>query len=348
MKIGKIKISEKRPPFIVAEISANHNNSLARTLKLIDTAKEAGADAIKIQTYKPETMTLNSKKKDFLITDKKSLWYGKYLFELYSKGSMPWEWHKSVFQRAKKKKIICFSTPFDETAVDFLENLKCPFYKVASFENNYVPLIEKLISLRKPIIVSTGLASLSDIKFIINNFRKKKFNNFALLKCTSAYPASESDSNIKTILDLKKKFNVEIGLSDHSPGIGAAIASVAYGATIIEKHFTLNKKAGGLDDSFSIDPKELNNLVLESRRAWRSKGKVVYGVSKSEKSSLIFKRSIYVSQDIDKGEKFSKKNIKIVRPNLGLHPKYFNFILGKKSKIKLLMATPLKLSSIKK
>ena len=347
MKIGNRRISEKDAPFIIAEISANHNNSLKRTLKLVDEAKNAGADAVKLQTYKPHTMTLKSKNKDFLIKDKKSLWHGKYLFDLYSKGSLPWEWHKSIFQRAKKNKIKCFSTPFDETAVNFLERLKCPFYKIASFENNYVPLIEKLISIKKPIIVSTGLSKLEDIKFIVNKFKKKKFKNFALLKCTSAYPAPENDSNIKTIQDLRKKFNIEIGLSDHTPGIGVAIASVAYGASIIEKHFTLNKDSGGLDDSFSINPKELKDLVIESKRAWKSKGKIYYGFSKSEKSSIIFKRSIYVSQNIFKGEKFTKDNIKIIRPNLGLHPKFFKTILGKKAKKDILKASPMKMNYFK-
>ncbi len=205
MKIGKITISDKRPPFIIAEISANHNNSLNRTLKLIDEAKHAGADAVKLQTYKADTMTLKSKKKDFLIKNRNSLWKGKYLYELYEKGSLPWEWHKTIFAKARKNKILCFSTPFDETAVTYLEKLKCPFYKVASFENNFITLIDKLISLKKPIIVSTGLSNYEEIKNIVTNFRKKKFKNFSLLKCTSAYPAPESDSNIKTILDLKKK-----------------------------------------------------------------------------------------------------------------------------------------------
>ena len=348
MKIGKREISERKPPFIVAEISANHNNSLNRTLKLIDAAKNAGADAIKIQTYKPDTITLKSKKKDFLINNKKSLWFGKYLYELYSKGSLPWEWHKAVFERAKKNKITCFSTPFDETAVNFLEKLKCPLYKVASFENNHVPLIEKLISLKKPIIISTGLTRLNDIKFIIQNFKKKKFKNFVLLKCTSSYPAPEEDTNLKCIEDLRKRFKINVGLSDHTEGIGVAIASVMFGSVLIEKHFTLDKKDGGLDDSFSINPKELKELVVETKRAWKSKGKVYYGISKSEMASIIFKRSIYISKNIKKNELFTKKNIKVVRPNLGLHPKYFNQVLGKKAKKNLFRANPLKIEDILK
>ena len=348
MKIGKREISERKPPFIVAEISANHNNSLSRTLKLIDEAKNAGADAIKIQTYKPDTITLKSKKKDFLINNKKSLWFGKYLYELYSKGSLPWEWHKAVFERAKKNKITCFSTPFDETAVNFLEKLKCPLYKGASFENNHVPLIEKLISLKKPIIISTGLTRLNDIKFIIQNFKKRKFQNFVLLKCTSSYPAPEEDTNLKCIEDLRKRFKINVGLSDHTEGIGVAIASVMFGSVLIEKHFTLNKKDGGLDDSFSINPKELRELVVETKRAWKSRGKVYYGISKSERASVIFKRSIYVSRNIKKDELLSKNNIKVVRPNLGLHPKYFNQVLGKKAKKNLFRANPLKLKDILK
>ena len=308
MKIGKREISERKPPFIVAEISANHNNSLNRTLKLIDAAKNAGADAIKIQTYKPDTITLKSKKKDFLINNKKSLWFGKYLYELYSKGSLPWEWHKAVFERAKKNKITCFSTPFDETAVNFLEKLKCPLYKVASFENNHVPLIEKLISLKKPIIISTGLTRLNDIKFIIQNFKKKKFKNFVLLKCTSSYPAPEEDTNLKCIEDLRKRFKINVGLSDHTEGIGVAIASVMFGSVLIEKHFTLDKKDGGLDDSFSINPKELKELVVETKRAWKSKGKVYYGISKSERASIILKgQSIF--QKILKKMNFLQKKI---------------------------------------
>ncbi len=346
MKIGNRHISEKNPPFIVAEISANHNNNLKRTLKLIDEAKHAGADAVKIQTYRPDTITLKSKKKDFLINNKGSLWYGRYLYELYSKGSLPWEWHRAIFSRAKKNKIICFSTPFDETAVNFLEKLKCPLYKVASFENNHVPLINKLISLKKPLIISTGLTKINDIKFIIQNFKKKKFKNFTLLKCTSAYPAPEEDTNLKCIEDLKKRFKINVGLSDHTEGIGVAVASVALGSVLIEKHFTLNKNDGGLDDSFSIDPRELKNLVIETKRAWKSKGKVYYGISKSEKASLIFKRSIYISKNIKKNEIITKNNIKVIRPNLGLHPKYFDNVLGKKVKKNLLKANPLKLKDI--
>lgn len=348
MKLKNRTISIKNPPFVIAEISANHNNNISRVLKLIDEAKNARADAVKLQTYTAETMTLNSKKKDFLIKDKKSLWNNKYLFDLYKIGSTPWEWHRAIFERAKKNKIICFSTPFDETAVDFLSKFKVPAYKVSSFENNHFPLIKKIISKKKPIIISTGATNLREIKSVVNYCQKLKFNNLALLKCTSSYPAIESDSNILTIPDMKKKFNFEIGLSDHTPGIGASIAAVSHGATIIEKHFTLDKKAGGLDDSFSIDPKELSELVSECKRAWLSLGKVFYGINKSEKKSLIFKRSIYSCRDIKKGEKFTNKNIKIVRPNYGLPPIFFEKMLGKKALKHIKKASAIKLNHFKK
>jgi N-acetylneuraminate synthase len=255
---------------------------------------------------------------------------------------MPWEWHKEIFEICKKKKIICFSTPFDETAVDFLRKFNPPVFKIASFENNHFPLIKKIIKTKKPIIISLGVSTLKDIKELIIYLRKNKANNFALLKCTSSYPASVRDSNLKTILDIKKKFNVEVGLSDHTPGIGAAIASIAFGASIIEKHFTLNSNDGGLDDSFSINPSELSSLVCESRRAWESIGKKYYGILKSEENSIIFKRSIYASRNILKGEKFTKNNIKIIRPSFGISPKYFDKILGKKSLKSIEQATPIK------
>ncbi len=348
MKINNRKISINSPPFIVAEISANHNNNLNRALKLIDEAKKAGADAVKLQTYTADTITLKTKKREFLISDKESLWKGKYLHDLYKKGSTPWSWHKELFNRAKKNRIICFSSPFDETAVDFLEKFNVPAYKIASFENNHIPLVKKIIKTKKPIIISTGATHLKEIYEIIKVFRRKKFKNFALLKCTSSYPASVKESNIETIIDLRKRFKTEIGLSDHTPGIGAAVASISFGASIIEKHFTLNKKSGGLDDSFSMDANELNNLVIECKRAWQSKGKIFYGVTKSEKKSLIFKRSIYTSKKIKKGELLSKKNIKVIRPNLGLHPKFYEKILGKKVLKDLDRATALKKSHFTK
>ena len=348
MRIKQRVISEKRPPFIVAEISANHNNNLNRALKLVYEAKKAGADAVKLQTYKANTITLKSKNKEFLINDKKSIWHGKYLYDLYKQGSTPWGWHKKIFDYAKKNKIICFSSPFDEEAVDFLDKLNCPAFKIASFENNHFPLMKKIISKKKPAIISTGASKLQDIRNIVNFFKRKKFKNFALLKCTSSYPSSATESNLKTISDLRKKFNIEVGLSDHTPGIGAAIIAIAYGATIIEKHFTLSRKGGGLDDSFSIEPNELSLLVEESRRAWLSKGKTFYGITKSEKKSLIFKRSIFTTKNIKKGEIFSKENISIVRPGFGTSPINFKKFIGKKALTNIKKAKPLKLSYLKR
>jgi len=341
MKIQNRKISLKKPPFIIAEISANHNNNIERTLKLVREAKKVGADAIKLQTYKADSLTLNSTKSQFVINDKKSLWYKKTLFDLYEKGSLPYSYYKDIFREAKKNNIICFSTPFDETSVDFLTTFKVPAFKIASFENNHFPLIEKVISKKKPIIISLGATTLIDIINIYKFFKKKRFNNFAFLQCTSSYPAKIEESNIKTVLDLRKKFKIEIGLSDHTPGIAAAISAISYGASIIEKHFTLDKSGGGLDDIFSMDPEDFNLLVKESKNAWLSLGKIYYGLTKSEKRHKVFKRSIYAKKNIKKGEIFSEKNLKVIRPHYGLEPKFYKKILGKTSKRNIRYASPL-------
>ena len=347
MKIGKRKISIDNPPFIIAELSANHNNDIKRALKLIDEAKRAGADAVKIQTYKPDTITLNSKNRFFRISDKNSLWYKRYLHDLYSQGSLPWEWHKEVFSFAKKKNILCFSSPFDETAVEFLGKLNVPVYKVASFENQHFPMLDKIIKTKKPSIGSLGATTFDEILDLVKFFKKRKYINYSFLKCTSSYPAPVNQSNIATICDLRKRFKVEVGLSDHTPGIGVALAAIANKASIIEKHFTLNKTDGGLDDIFSITPDELNNLVVEGNRAWESIGKIQYHITKSEKKSLQFKRSIFATKKILKGEKFSRDNIKVVRPNDGLSPKYYNKILGKKCSKEVNFANPIMKKNVK-
>ena len=341
MKIFGREITTKKQPFIIAEISANHNNSMTRTLKIIKEAKKVGAHAIKLQSYDANSMTLNSNNKFFLIKDKKSLWYKKNLYDLYKKAALPYSWYKEIFAEAKKNDIICFSTPFDENAVDYLDNYNVPAYKIASFENNHTLLLEKVIKKKKPLIISLGATTKREINYLYNFLIKKKFYNFAFLQCTSAYPAKIEDSNIKTIIDLKKKYKVEIGLSDHTPGIGAAVAAISYGATIIEKHFTLDKNAGGFDDIFSMDPDEFRLLVNETKNAWLSLGKISYGLSKDEKRHKMFKRSIFVSKDIKKNEKFTKDNLKIVRPSNGLDPMYFKSVIGKKSNQNLKFGTPL-------
>ena len=341
MKIRGRQINTKNQPFIIAEISANHNNSIKRTFKLIKEAKKVGAHAIKLQTYDADSMTLNSPKKFFLIKDKKSIWYKKNLYDLYKKASLPYNWYKDIFKEAKKNNIICFSTPFDEKAVDYLDSFKVPAYKIASFENNHIPLIEKVIKKKKPLIISLGATTKKEINHLYNFLVNKNYYNFAFLQCTSSYPAKVKDSNIRTILDLKKKYKVEIGLSDHTPGIGAAVAAVSYGATIIEKHFTLDKSAGGLDDVFSMDPDEFKLLVDETKNAWLSLGKVSYSLSKDEKRHKMFKRSIFVAKDIKKNEIFTKENLKIVRPSYGLDPIYYKKVIGRKSKRNLKFGMPL-------
>lgn len=347
IKIRSRIISSKKTPFIIAELSGNHNGQLSNALKLVDLAAKSGVDAIKLQTYTPETITLNSNKKDFLIKDKKNPWKkNRNLFELYKKAHTPWSWHKKIFDRAKKKKLIYFSSPFDETAVDFLEKLNVPAYKIASFENTHFPLLKKVAQTGKPVIMSTGLSTLKELKDSINYLKKNGCKKLALLKCTSAYPASPKDLNLKTINELKKVFKCEVGFSDHSLGIGAAVTAVALGATIIEKHFTLKKNIG-VDGLFSSEVNEMKMLKKECDLSWRSLGKVFYGPTKNE---IIFKksrRSIYASMDIKKGEKFTLKNIKVIRPSNGMHPKNFEKILGKKSTKFISFGTPLKKTFLK-
>ena len=334
-------ISSTSKPFIIAEMSGNHNGSLSRAIEMVELAAYAKVDAIKLQTFKPESITMNLKTKKFTIQNKDSLWYGKTLYDLYKIAYTPWEWHKPIFKKADELGLKYFSTPFDEKAVDFLESLNTPFYKIASFENIHIPLIRKVAKTNKPIIISTGLASISEIHDALETIKAAGKNQYALLKCTSQYPANPKDSNILTIPHMKKLFDCEIGLSDHTLGIGAAIAAVAHGASIIEKHFTIKRKDGGLDSAFSLEPDELKNLVIECTRANKSLGSIKYGLSVSEHSSKIFRRSIFVTNDIKKNQKFNKSNIRCIRPGYGISPKYFDIIIGKKAKKDIKKGTPI-------
>ncbi len=330
MNISNIEISNQSQPFIIAEMSGNHNQSIEKAFRIIESAHKAGAHAIKLQTYTADSITLNLKEKEFVINDSNSLWNGETLYDLYTKAHTPWDWHDKLFKKASELGIVCFSSPFSEEAVDFLEDLNTPAYKIASFENFHLPLIKKVALTKKPIIISSGLASLSELSESIEVIKEYGSGDFAVLKCTSSYPANPKNSNILSIPHMKKLFNCEIGLSDHTLGIGASIAAISHGASIIEKHFTIDRSEGGVDSAFSLDPSELNSLVVESRRAWESLGSVKYGPTDDEKKSLIFRRSIYVAEDLNKGEKLTKKNLRIVRPGLGISPKYYNLLLNKK------------------
>lgn len=331
-------IGENTKPFIIAEMSGNHNQSLDRALAIVDAAAEAGVDAIKLQTYTADTITIDN---GFTITDSDSLWKGRKLYDLYKEAYTPWDWHKAIFQRAREKKLIIFSSPFDETAVDFLETLNAPAYKIASFENNHHPLLRKVAATKKPVIMSTGVATLSEIDEAVSVLRGAGCEDIILLKCTSTYPASPENTNMLTIPHMSQLFGCHVGLSDHTMGIGAAVAAVALGARVIEKHFTLSRAEGGVDSAFSLEPAELKSLVIESQRAWQALGKVYYGIQKAEEKSRRFKRSIYVVKDIQAGEIFTEKNIRVIRPADGIEPKYFEFVMGRKAKHALKTGTPL-------
>ena len=341
IQIAGRSIGQAYTPFVIAEMSGNHNQSLDRALAIVDAAAKAGAHAIKLQTYTADTITLNVRGGSFDINEPDSLWAGKNLHDLYKLAYTPWEWHQPIMERAKQLGLISFSSPFDETAVDFLEDLDVPAYKIASFENNHLPLIAKAASTGKPLIISTGMASLGDLEMAVRTARDAGCKQLILLKCTSTYPATPENTNISTIPHLKKLFDVEVGLSDHTMGVGVAVAAVALGATVVEKHFTISRAEGGVDSAFSLEPKELESLVVETKRAWEAIGDVKYGPTSSEINNLKFKRSIYVAQNIAKDEVFTETNIKIVRPGDGSHPMFYDKFLGKKSKKEYKAGDPL-------
>jgi pseudaminic acid synthase len=327
---GEREIGKGKPVFIIAEMSGNHNQSFKRAKKLIDVAAEAGVDAIKLQTYTADTMTINCNKEDFQVKVNKA-WKGRNLYNLYEWAHTPWEWQPKLKKYAESKGLIFFSTPFDETAVDFLEKMDVSLYKVASFENNHIPLLKKIAQTRKPIIMSRGITKLEEIEEALKTLKKAGNSEVALLHCVSSYPAKYEQMNLKTIPDIRKRFNVIPGLSDHTLGIETAIAAVALGAKVIEKHFTISRKDGGPDATFSLEKDELKNLVKTIRNIEKSLGKPNYKIGKKEAENWAFKRSIYVVRDIKKGEKFTSQNVRVIRPGYGLHPRYYEEILNCKS-----------------
>ena len=341
IEIAGRAIGEGYPPFVIAEMSGNHNQSLDRALEIVAAAAESGAHAIKLQTYTADTMTLNRRGGEFDIDDPQSLWSGQNLHDLYKKAYTPWDWHRPIMERARELGLVCFSSPFDETAVDFLSDLDVPAFKIASFENNHLPLIRKAASAGKPLIISTGMASLADLERAVTTAREAGCEDLILLKCTSTYPATPQNTNIRTIPHLRDLFGVQVGLSDHTMGVGVAVASVALGATVVEKHFTLSRADGGVDSAFSLEPQELSALVSETERAWQALGDVRYGPTEAEKKSLIFRRSIYVAEDIVAGEMFTTANLRIVRPGHGAPPWLIDQLLGQVARRDYLAGTAL-------
>jgi pseudaminic acid synthase len=341
IRIGTRKIGAHVRPYLIAEMSGNHNQSLDRALKIVDAAAKSGADAIKLQTYTAETMTLDVHAPGFVIEDKNSLWAGRQLFDLYKEAHTPWEWHKPIMDRAASHGLHCFSTPFDDTAVEFLESLGAPAYKIASFENTDLPLIRKVASTGKPMILSTGMASASEIDEAVRTAREAGCEQLVLLKCTSTYPATPENTNLRTIPNMRETFGCEVGLSDHTMGCGVAIAAVAMGACVIEKHFTLARADGGVDAAFSLEPGEFNLLRVESERAWHGLGRVSYGGTPAEAKSKVFRRSLCVTQDLKAGDVLSPHNVRIVRPGFGLSPKFYDTVLGRRIKTDAPAGTPL-------
>jgi pseudaminic acid synthase len=330
MEIAGIPIGTGYKPFVIAEMSGNHNQSLERALQIVDAAADAGVSALKLQTYTPDTMTIDLDEREFHIGDPDSLWSGTSLYKLYGEACTPWEWHEPIFAYARKRGLIPFSTPFDDTAVDFLESLNVSCYKIASFENTDLPLIRRVAATGKPLIISTGMASVAELDETVKAAREAGCRDLVLLKCTSTYPATAANTNILTIPHLHELFGCEVGLSDHTMGVGVAVASVALGATMIEKHFTLDRAEGGVDSAFSMEPAEMAQLVAETTRAWQALGHVSYGPTEGEKKSLQFRRSLYIVQDVKAGDKLNMENLRAIRPGLGLSPKYLDVLIGKR------------------
>jgi pseudaminic acid synthase len=330
INIGGVAVGAQAAPFIIAEMSGNHNGSLDRALAIVEAIAASGAQALKLQTYTADTMTIDLAEGEFFIDDRDSLWHGQSLHALYRQAYTPWEWHGPIFRRARELGMVAFSTPFDASAVEFLQSLDVPAFKIASFENTDLPLIRAVAATGKPMIISTGMATLAEIDEAVRTARAAGCRELILLKCTSSYPASPAASNLATIPYLRSAFGCEVGLSDHTLGIGAAIASVALGAAVIEKHVTLRRAEGGVDAAFSMEPQELAQLVSETRAARLAVGDICFGTSEAEKSSLIFRRSLYVCADMQPGEAFTSRNLRAIRPGLGLPPKFIDALLGKK------------------
>lgn len=341
MKLGSRLIGLDQAPYFIAEMSGNHNQSLERALQIVEAAAKSGAHALKIQTYTPDTMTLNLKEGDFFIKDKGSLWSGRSLYDLYQEAMTPWEWHRPIQERCQALGIDFFSTPFDASAVDFLEELNIPFYKIASFENVDIPLIRRVAQTKKPVIISTGLATLSEISDVVETIRSEGNSDIVLLKCTSAYPALPEFANLATIEGLRSVFGVEVGLSDHTLGATVPIVSVCQGATVIEKHFTLSRADKGVDSEFSMEPSEFKLMIQEVSNAKSSIGAVKFGPTEAELKSLRFRRSLYICEDLKKGDILTEKNLRAIRPGMGLAPKHLPILLGKRVKKEVKLGTPM-------
>jgi pseudaminic acid synthase len=342
--IGGRLVGPDQPPLIIAELSGNHNQDLSRGLAIVDAMAAAGAHAIKLQTYTADTMTLPGVHR---IEDPNSLWYGRELHELYQEAHTPWEWHKPLFDRARQHGMLAFSSPFDETAVDFLETLEVPAYKIASFENTDWPLLRRVAATGKPVIMSTGASTLAEVAEGVAILREGGCRDLTLLKCTSTYPATPQNTNLRTIPHLAQLFPEHIiGLSDHTMGVGAAVAAVALGASVVEKHVTLRRTDGGVDSAFSLEPEEVALLVSETERAWQALGQIQYGIQRAEQNSRHYKRSLYVAQDIAAGQVFTKENLRVVRPGDGLPPRYYEQVLGKPARQALRAGQPLTWDSL--
>jgi N-acetylneuraminate synthase len=317
-------------PYIIAEMSGNHNQSLERALKIVDAAADAGVDAVKLPTYTADTLTIDKSDGEFFISDPNSLWEGESLYNLYKKAYTPWDWQEKIFEYCRERGIDCFSTPFDDTSVDFLEKFNPPCYKIASFENTDLPLIKKVAKTGKPMIVSSGMATVAELDEMVSTAKENGCIDLTLLKCTSSYPATPEGTNLLTIPHMKELFKCNVGLSDHTLGIGVAVASIALGVTVIEKHFTLSRAEGGVDSTFSMEPDEMKQLVLECNAAWQALGEISYGPTEQEEKSLQFRRSLYIVEDMKAGDVITEKNMRCIRPGLGLSPKYYDILIGKK------------------